>query len=118
MKKHYALLGALFLAFGAPYWSGNAVYASPEPQVAAQATKVITGVVTDSNGEPVIGASVIEPGTTRGTVTNVDGKFSLRVSANAKVRISYVAARPKRSRLPTTLKSPSPTTKPFSMKWL
>ena len=80
MKKHYALLGALFLAFGAPYWSGNAVYASPEPQVAAQATKVITGVVTDSNGEPVIGASVIEPGTTRGTVTNVDGKFSLRVS--------------------------------------
>ena len=93
MKKHYALLGALFLAFGAPYWSGNAVYASPEPQVAAQATKVITGVVTDSNGEPVIGASVIEPGTTRGTVTNVDGKFSLRVSANAKVRISYVGCK-------------------------
>lgn len=94
MKKHYALLGALFLAFGAPFFGGgNAVYASPEPQVASSATKVITGVVTDSKGEPVIGASVVEPGTTRGTVTNIDGKFSLRVSAEGKVRITYVGCK-------------------------
>ena len=60
----------MFLAFGAPFGGGNAVYELPEPQVASSATKVITGVVTDSKGEPVIGASVVEPGTTRGTVRN------------------------------------------------
>lgn len=94
MKKHYALLGALFLSVGSPFiGGGSTAYAAPEPQVASSATKVITGVVTDAKGEPIIGASVTEPGTTRGTVTDVDGKFSLRVSNNAKVRISYIGCK-------------------------
>ena len=104
MKKHYALLGALFLSCGAPFFGGNVTYASPEPQVASTATQVITGTVTDSKGEPVIGASVIEPGTTRGTVTDINGKFSLRISNNAKVRISYVGCKTQEMKAAQNLK--------------
>ena len=94
MKKHHALLGALLLAAGAPFWGGNALKASPEPQaVSRAATTIATGVVVDSNGEPVIGASVTEQGTTRGTVTDVDGKFSLRASVGGTLQITYVGAK-------------------------
>lgn len=47
-------------------------------QVFAQ-TKPITGVVVDSNGEPIIGASVTESNTTNGTMTDIDGNFTLNV---------------------------------------
>lgn len=42
-----------------------------------QQTFTVSGVVTDTNGEPIIGANVIEKGTTNGAVTDFDGKFSL-----------------------------------------
>ncbi len=58
--------------------------------VMAQNTKV-TGQVLDENGEPVIGASVLVKGTTVGTITDFDGKFSLEVPSNGKsLEISYV----------------------------
>ena len=41
--------------------------------------QTVTGVVVDANGEPIIGASVVEKGTTNGIVTDMDGKFSLNV---------------------------------------
>lgn len=50
----------------------------------------IEGVVIDEEGEPVIGANVLEDGTTNGTITNLDGYFTLRVSPNANLRISFV----------------------------
>ncbi|MDR2969547.1 MAG: TonB-dependent receptor [Tannerellaceae bacterium] len=50
----------------------------------------VTGTVTDSAGEPVIGANVIEKGTTNGTVTDFDGKFALSVSESAVLTISYI----------------------------
>ncbi|MDR3260439.1 MAG: carboxypeptidase-like regulatory domain-containing protein, partial [Tannerella sp.] len=50
----------------------------------------ITGIVTDTNGEPVIGANVVVKGTTNGTVTDADGKFSLTVSDNAILQISFI----------------------------
>ena len=55
-----------------------------------QAKKKVTGIVKDQNGEPIIGANVVEKGTTNGTVTDVDGKFSLEVSPSAILQISYV----------------------------
>lgn len=56
-----------------------------------QGQKMVTGVVLDQNGEPVIGANVVEKGTTSGTVTGVEGKFSLNVASdNATLLISYV----------------------------
>ncbi|WP_289004748.1 TonB-dependent receptor [uncultured Parabacteroides sp.] len=54
----------------------------------------ITGVVVDMTGEPIIGASIVEIGTTNGTVTDIDGKFSLSVPTNGKIQISYVGYKP------------------------
>jgi iron complex outermembrane receptor protein len=51
---------------------------------------VITGTVLDENGTPLPGASVLVKGTTTGTVTDLDGKFSLDVPANAILVISYL----------------------------
>lgn len=50
----------------------------------------ITGTVVDEQGEPIIGANIIESGTTNGTVTDFDGNFSLDVANNASIRISYI----------------------------
>lgn len=88
MKRQLALLGALFLTCGSV---GTVVNATPAPQVvASSATSIVKGSVVDENGEPIIGASVQEVGTTRGTTTNVKGEFSLKAGVGAKLQISYV----------------------------
>jgi hypothetical protein len=51
---------------------------------------VIKGVVTDNSGEAIIGANVIEKGTTNGVVTDADGRFSLTLSKEAVLQVSYV----------------------------
>ena len=57
--------------------------------VAAQLA--VQGVVVDAaNGEPIIGASILEMGTTNGTVTDWDGNFELNVKPGAKLAISYM----------------------------
>lgn len=50
----------------------------------------VTGNVSDVNGEAVIGASILEKGTTNGTVTDIDGNFTLNVSQGAILQISYI----------------------------
>lgn len=50
----------------------------------------ITGSVVDKGGEPIIGANVIEKGTANGTVTDVDGNFSLNVQTNAVLQVSFI----------------------------
>ena len=50
----------------------------------------VTGNVTDQTGEVVIGASILEKGTSNGTITDFDGNFSISVDANATLVISYV----------------------------
>lgn len=59
--------------------------------MAAHAQTVVKGNISDSQGEPVIGASVIEKGTSNGVITDFDGNFSLNVSSpTATLLISYV----------------------------
>nr|WP_320039350.1 TonB-dependent receptor [uncultured Bacteroides sp.] len=53
----------------------------------------VTGQVKDPSNEGVIGASVIEKGTTNGTMTDMDGKFSLTVSPKATLTITYIGYR-------------------------
>lgn len=60
----------------------------------AQSGREISGTVT-SGGEPLIGASVVEKGTTNGTMTDIDGKFTLNVKDNASLDISYIGFKPK-----------------------
>ncbi|MBQ9217191.1 MAG: TonB-dependent receptor [Muribaculaceae bacterium] len=50
----------------------------------------ITGTVLDETGETVIGASVVEKGTANGTVTDIDGVFTLKVNAGATLVVSYI----------------------------
>jgi TonB-linked SusC/RagA family outer membrane protein len=61
-----------------------------ENAIAQQETKKVKGVVKDTAGEPVIGASVSVPGNTIGTATDVDGQFSLTVPTGSSLLISYV----------------------------
>lgn len=56
-----------------------------------QNQKKITGVITDGSGEAIIGASILQRGTTNGTITDIDGKFELNVSANEVfLEVSYI----------------------------
>ena len=51
---------------------------------------MVKGVVKDTSGEAIIGASVLEKGTTNGTITDFDGNFALNVSKNAVLVVSFV----------------------------
>ena len=85
-RKTALMMSALAL-LGLGY-SSNA-NAAGAPQEVQQATKKITGTVVDAMG-PVIGASVVEKGTTNGTVTDFDGNFSLNVKPGATIVISFI----------------------------
>ena len=53
--------------------------------------KTITGVVKDQTGEPLIGVNVMEKGTTNGTITDVDGKYSVTATGKTPVLVfSYI----------------------------
>lgn len=60
-----------------------------EPTVQQQSL-TISGTVADSNGDPVVGANVLEKGTSNGTITDLDGRFTLSVEPNAVLKISYI----------------------------
>ena len=55
-----------------------------------QSSRKVTGVVKDENGDPVIGASVVEVGTTNGIMTDMDGKFELSIKSSGSLQVSYV----------------------------
>lgn len=56
----------------------------------SQQFKKIAGTVKDEHGEPIIGANVSAKGTTIGTITDIDGRFTLEVPVNAVIQISYI----------------------------
>lgn len=75
--------------------SGNvmAVQANPDKSfgVTEQLQAItISGLVVDAAGEPIIGASVVEKGTTNGGITDLDGKFTLTITPGATLKISFV----------------------------
>ena len=63
---------------------------APVASQGSQKTKKITGTVTDTKGEPVIGASVLVKGAGTGTVTDVDGNFTLDAPTDALLAVSYI----------------------------
>ena len=58
--------------------------------LAQQQGRMVQGVVLDSNQEPVIGANVLVKGTTVGTITDIEGRFTLEVPNNAVLVVSYI----------------------------
>lgn len=55
-----------------------------------QQTRKVTGRICDTSGEPVIGVNVVVKGSTNGTITDIDGKFSIEVSPDAILQVSYI----------------------------
>lgn len=78
----------------------NLTYAIDKRQIAlilkkdaaagSQAKKKISGVVVDKTGEPVIGANIVVKGTSLGTITDIDGRYTLEVPERAVLQISYI----------------------------
>lgn len=94
-KRKQKLLYAAPLLLGLLLTSENAL-AIPAKSLAAkhstvQKTNQVTGIVTDKNGDPLIGVSVLEKGNERnGVISNADGRFSLNAPANAVLLVSYI----------------------------
>lgn len=65
----------------------NYIVISPQQK---STIKKVEGIVKDTSGEPVIGATVMEKGTNNGTITDFDGKFTLQVTEGASLEISYI----------------------------
>lgn len=78
----------LIIAFPAKSLAGTSHSESRIGSLQAKVT--VSGIVTDKNGSPLIGAGVFEKGTTNGTVTDNDGSFSLSVSPNAVLVVSNI----------------------------
>lgn len=69
---------------------GNNILLMQKDAVVQQSGKLVTGTIVDPSGTPVIGANVMVKGTTNGTITDMDGKFSLEVEEGATLQISYI----------------------------
>ncbi|MBR4046939.1 MAG: carboxypeptidase-like regulatory domain-containing protein [Bacteroides sp.] len=80
------LTAALFALFA----SGAPGFVSGGGNIAIAQSQYITGTVVDDLGEPVIGANIRVSGTTKGTITDIDGKFSLDVSKGETLEVSFV----------------------------
>lgn len=60
------------------------------PETPQQSGRKLTGVVVDINGEAIIGANVVEKGTTNGVVTNYDGEFSINLNPGVTLQVTYI----------------------------
>lgn len=65
-------------------------YAEPLQAVAPAEAGPVTGVVVDSEGEPLIGATVLVKGSSTGTATDIEGRFTVKAAPGQELQISYV----------------------------
>lgn len=94
MKRKTRLASAILcLCMGLMGWGGedsSLIYASSVSQVASRESEC-KGTVIDDNGEPVAGASVLVKGTRNGTLTDIDGKFTLgNVKKGTTIEVSFI----------------------------
>lgn len=83
MRKKIILIGSLLLAMGnsgVMATESSLLKTSPASNFVPQNSKTITGVISDERGDPLIGATVLVKGETVGSITDVDGNFSIEVS--------------------------------------
>ena len=96
-------ISALFLSSGnvmaAPTADNNSYGVTEQLQA-----QTVTGLVVDAAGEPVIGASVVEKGTTNGIMTDIDGKFTLNVTLGSTLQISFVGYQTQEVRAAKTMR--------------
>ena len=94
MLKWYSFKKAsqylLFLGLVAGFTQVEELRAAPTVQSVAQQTITVKGTILDNNGEPIIGANVMVNGGTKGTITDIDGNFTLVVPVGTKLKVSFV----------------------------
>lgn len=92
-QAYVKAIACLVLACGGalPTLAANETLSNPKVENVQQNEVTVKGVVKDANGEPIIGASVIEKGNAKnGTVTDLDGNYTLKVKRGATLTISYI----------------------------
>ena len=90
MNKTYLFKFALLALLGLQAPAMAVAAESNATAEAAQQARKITGTVVDESGEPVIGASVLVKGKGTGSVTDLNGKFTVEASTGAVLQISFV----------------------------
>jgi len=81
---------SLLLCLGIQVISANATTNTSDTMEIEKPQATVTGTVTDEQGTPLPGTSVVEKGTTNGTQTDFDGNFTLEVDSNATLVFSYI----------------------------
>lgn len=92
-QAYVKAIACLVLACGGalPTLAANETLSNPKVENVQQNEVTVKGVVKDANGEAIIGASVIEKGNAKnGTVTDIDGNYTLKVKRGATLTISYI----------------------------
>lgn len=93
-QAYVKAIACLVLACGGgalPTLAASETLSNPKVEEAQQSEVTVKGVVKDANGEAIIGASVIEKGNAKnGTVTDLDGNYTLKVKRGATLTISYI----------------------------
>ncbi|MDR3118745.1 MAG: SusC/RagA family TonB-linked outer membrane protein [Mediterranea sp.] len=92
-------MGAFLLAAAQPMTAAGKLSPAGQSTDATQQTIKITGHVSDTSGESLIGASIVEKGNSNGTITDVNGNFSFTVSSGATLVVSYLGYQPKEETL-------------------
>ncbi|WP_209329236.1 SusC/RagA family TonB-linked outer membrane protein [Lunatimonas salinarum] len=98
-KRNWALNGLVYLSIGAVIGlhqelgaavpTTKALSTIPDTYI-SEADVTVTGTITDEDGEPIPGVTLFIAGTGVGTVTDIDGKYSLTVPEGSEITISYV----------------------------
>lgn len=92
-KNIFQVLEQVFAGTNVEYkiLDNKIVLTAKETKVTQQKTKPVAGTVKDKNGEPLIGVSIMEKGTTNGTITDIDGNYKLATQTTSPVLVfSYV----------------------------
>lgn len=91
VSKFSQLFCLLMASGGTAFALPNAYATQDVASLSTQTDKIsVTGTVVDVNGEPLIGVSILEKGTTNGSITDIDGHFVLQTSPNSTLEISYI----------------------------
>lgn len=99
--ENYAYLSKVLIKATACYFLASGAYLAPAmaaevmteslgSQIVQQQTVTVTGVIKDKNGEPIIGANVLEEGTTNGIITDLDGNYKLNVKQGSSLIVSFI----------------------------
>ena len=87
LKHGMGMAFGLLLTTGVPSFSS---YAENVTVAVTQQSRTVSGTVVDEQGVPLLGVNVSVSGTTTGTITDIDGKFTLEVPAGAQLTFSYI----------------------------